>query len=157
MCRAIARAHAVDEVKDIRDKARAIEMYTRMAQKREAERQATEIRLRAERRIGQLLTELAKAKGTRGQLIGPGVTRAPIEKVEKLADLGISHDQSAQWQKLAAIPQHEFEADLADPMWQPTTTGLIGRQEARERRGCHCIQNWRQYLRGNEPCGSRRS
>ncbi len=35
----------MDEVKDIRDKARAIEMYTRQAQNTEAERQACEIRL----------------------------------------------------------------------------------------------------------------
>jgi hypothetical protein len=28
----------------------------------------------------------------------------------KLSDLGISRDQAADWQKLAAIPDSEFEA-----------------------------------------------
>jgi hypothetical protein len=36
-----------------------------------------------------------------------------------------------RWQKLANIPKEWFEADLADPAWSPTTTGLIERQEAR--------------------------
>ena len=38
-------------------------MYTRQAQNTEAERQACEIRLRAERRCGELLVEMVKAKG----------------------------------------------------------------------------------------------
>jgi hypothetical protein len=27
-----------------------------------------------------------------------------------LSDIGISHDQSSRWQKLAAIPEADFEA-----------------------------------------------
>ena len=53
MCRAIADAYEVDEVKDLRDKALAIEIYARQARNTEAERQACEIRLRAERKCGQ--------------------------------------------------------------------------------------------------------
>ena len=47
----------------IRDKALALEAYARQALNRDAERKAIEIRIRAERRAGQLLKEL-KASGT---------------------------------------------------------------------------------------------
>jgi hypothetical protein len=60
MCRAIGAAYEVDEVKDIRDKAIALETYARQAKNVEAERQACEIRLRAERKVGQLLKQLAE-------------------------------------------------------------------------------------------------
>jgi hypothetical protein len=65
MCRAIAEAHAVDEVKDIRDKAMALEHYARQARNTEAERQAIQIRLRAEQRCGELLGEQITHGGDR--------------------------------------------------------------------------------------------
>ena len=134
MCHAIAEAHAVDEVKDIRDKARAIEMYARQAQNTEAERQAIEIRLRAERKCGEILTGREMAKGAAQPGVGRrGSDAMPSTDTRALGALGISHDQSSQWQKLAAIPQDDFEADIADPMWRPTTSGLLERADARER------------------------
>jgi hypothetical protein len=135
MCHAIAEAHAIDEVKDIRDKARAIEMYARMALNKEAERQATEIRIRAEDRCGELYAAAVKAVGARGNPGGQGapIVRSDDPTAQTLADLGISKQQSSDWQRLAAIPREQFEADLTDPMWRPTTAGMLERQEARER------------------------
>src|SRR5690349_22656709 len=91
------RRMKVDEVKDIRDKARAIEMYARQAQNTEAERQAIQIRLRAERRCGEILAGREKATGrgerqsnrTFGQR-SDDTTAGP----ETLADLGVSKQQS---------------------------------------------------------------
>ena len=95
-----AEAYAVDEVKDIRDKARALEIYHRQARNVEAETKACEIRLRAERRCGQLLAEREMAKGAPGnQHTGP---LARCDGTKSLSDLGISHTQSSRWQKLAA-------------------------------------------------------
>ena len=61
-----------------------------------------EIRLRAERRAGELLREMKKngtlrtaAKGRPKK--GSNDTR--------LSDLGISEDQSSDWQKLAKLPR----------------------------------------------------
>lgn len=124
MCRAIDSAYAVDEVKEIRDKARAMEMYLRQAKNTEAERRACEIRLRAERKAGQLLEEREKAKpGPRpspelGNFVAPN--SAP-----SLDGLGITKRQSSDWQRLARVPEDEFEAALADPIEKPTTAGII--------------------------------
>ncbi len=65
-----------------------------------AERRACEIRLRAERKAGQLLTKMPKAK------LGPhGDQSSDTTDPPKLKELAISKDQSSQWQKLAAMRQ----------------------------------------------------
>lgn len=62
MCSAIAECVRVDEAKDIRDKALALEAYYRQARNLDAEREAANVRLRAERRVGELLKELARTE-----------------------------------------------------------------------------------------------
>jgi len=66
------------------------------------ERRACEIRLRAERKAGQLLATGEKNKGTAQPTRSSDTTT--------LRDLGISKDQSSKWQQLAGVPERQFEA-----------------------------------------------
>jgi len=125
MCRAIAEAHEVDEVKDIRDKALAFEVYARQAQNTEAEQYACEIRLRAERKAGALIQVMDKAKAGRPPANNPSPAARDFRGAPTLGDLGISYDQSSQWQQLADIPDDQFEAALTASDRKPSTAGII--------------------------------
>jgi hypothetical protein len=120
MCRAINAAYKVDEVKDIRDKAVALEHYARQAQNTDAERHAAEIRLRAERKAGQLLAKMPKQNGARD-----GKQTGSPEMTPLLSDLGISKNQSSQWQKLGALPQRDFDLAIGESVKPPTTKGIL--------------------------------
>jgi hypothetical protein len=123
MVTAIAECHRIDEVKPIRDKARALELYAQQARNLEAERRAAEVRVRAERRAGELLQDMAE-HGERDP--GKGGDRKSQSQPEtvKLSDLGITKTQSSRWQALAAVPKNDFETALKGPN-KPTTTGFI--------------------------------
>jgi len=123
MCHAISVCERVDELKDIRDKALALEKYMAQAENFEAERLAINVRLRAERRCGELLRDM-KASGERD-----AGGRGPIvesKRSTQLSDLNITRDQSSRFQQLAAVPQAEFDAALASPD-KPSTAGIVRR------------------------------
>ena len=120
---ALAEAHRVDEAKDIRDKALALAAYARQAKDRDMVAWATEIKLRAERRTGELLLETAKS----AQRNTGGKPSARSEGLPTLKKMGISEDQSSDWQKLAAIPEQAFEQRIKDAAGEPAalTTARI--------------------------------
>lgn len=108
-CRALAACKAVDEVKDLMDKAEAMRLYGRMAKDKTLETDAAEIRMRAERRLGQMLAQQKQSDG----LAKPGPkSLVANEGTPKLADVGISYDLSSRAQKLAAVPEETFENEV---------------------------------------------
>lgn len=107
---ALAEARRVDEVKDIRDKAVAMQEYARQAKDSELIELATDIRLRAERKAGQLLTEMAQ-RGERASASSGRPEKA--SHPARLSDLGVSETQSSRWQKLGGMDDAAFEARAA--------------------------------------------
>jgi N6-adenosine-specific RNA methylase IME4 len=106
--RALAAAHRVDEVKSIRDKAVAMHVYAKQAKDGDLIAYATEIRKRAERRLGELMAESPKAK--------PPNPRRVFKKPDDpptLADQGVDKNLADRARKAAAMPEDKFEAHVA--------------------------------------------
>lgn len=133
---ALAEAHRVDEVKDIRDKAEAMAAYARQAKDQELILWATEIKVRAERKAGEMIAALPRG----GKFVGrdeDGVFRKTDEsKLETVAALGVSKDQSSRWQSLASMSEEHFETAVAtakDTAGQVTTAFML--REAEKAKG----------------------
>ena len=79
-----------------------MQAYAQQAKDTELIRRATEIRLRAERRAGEMLTDMAE-RGERPK------GRKKQSHAATLSELGVSKTQSSRWQKLAELNEGAFE------------------------------------------------
>ena len=127
---ALQQAVEIDEVKDIRDKAQAMAAYARQANDTKLVEWATEIKVRAERKAGQMLTEMPKNPGNL-----KNSSRSHDVTTTKLEDLGITKNQSSRWQKLAAVPDDQFEqaVSAAKEVAGEVTTAAMLRIEKQNR------------------------
>ena len=68
---AIIEAKTYDEVKSIKDKMEAMRAYAKqVGESLEVQNNICEIKLRAERKMGEMIKEMPKNKGSQGQLKG---------------------------------------------------------------------------------------
>ncbi|MCZ6606570.1 MAG: MT-A70 family methyltransferase [Alphaproteobacteria bacterium] len=114
-CAALAAAKNTDEVLHLRDTAEGMRAYAHQAKNRTLELDAAEIRLRAERRLGEMIQA---QKATVGLNVGKRGDRGPraaprSDARPTLNDVGISKKLSSTAQKLAALPVDDFEAMIA--------------------------------------------
>lgn len=129
--RALEVAHSIDEVKKIRDQAEAMRAYAKQANDTEFAIWAAEIKLRAERKVGEKIPELQEA----GELAtSDSGNRNLGSTVETLNDHGVTKQQSERWRTEAALPEEKFEEYIAECKAAgeiPTSKELrrLGRQE----------------------------
>jgi hypothetical protein len=125
---ALAECHRVDEVKDIRDKAEAMAAYARQAKDQDLILWATEIKIRAERKAGEMIAALPRGGKFLGRDADGDFRKTDDAKLEVLAEMGVSKDQSSRWQGLAAMSEESFETAVAtarDTAGQVTTAFML--------------------------------
>jgi hypothetical protein len=120
----LAEAKTLDEVKHILDIAEAARVYARAAKLGlEAYNHAAEVKVRAERKAGELLKQLERGKGG-GDHSLPVVTS---EYKDVLDEQGINRTTVHRWQQLAEMPELVFEQHLEETRGERpiTTSGVI--------------------------------
>lgn len=105
---ALAEVESVEDALRVADFAESVRYAARQAKAgMEAENHAAEVRLRAERRAGELLAQTERHPAGR-----PPKNRshdATDFRPPRLADLGVSRSASSRYQQVAAVPESVFE------------------------------------------------
>lgn len=108
----LAQARTLDDIREIRDMAEAARAYATAAKLgSEAVNAATAVKLEAERKAGELLRKTPKQR--------PGdyrkrSTETSVPIPPTLSDLGVTDQQSSDWQALASVDDTEFAEILEE-------------------------------------------
>jgi ParB family chromosome partitioning protein len=120
----LAEANTIQKAKDLKDLAlTAADWARRKGMGEEAVQYARSYALDAERKMGQMLIEAPKAKGTQGQpqkgmrgITGGDNREPPVKSPPTLHSLGLTKRDSSQAQKLARLPEDKFQEVKAGTM-----------------------------------------
>lgn len=125
----LAQAKTLDDILNIRDFAEAARVYAQAAKLGlENQNEAAEVKIRAERKAGEMLARMPKNEGERGQFTGSNIMLHPEEVPPTLADLGIERMQSSRWQTIASLPEDLFEEHIQEVKAEGkelTSAGLV--------------------------------
>ena len=106
----LGEAKTMDDILHIRDIAEAARVYAKAAKLGlENQNEAAEVKIRAERKAGEMLAQMPKAEGA---AVEGWKTRS--QDVTTLADLGIEKMQSSRWQQIASLPEKVFEEFITE-------------------------------------------
>jgi hypothetical protein len=121
MCKAIEDTWNFNELNEIKDSASIMAHASRISKNKENEHRAKDIRVRAERKLGEMLLLMKKNKGGR-----PKKTRSSVRRVSPgtLGELNITRQESHVAQKLAVVPKEDFDKALKEAE-DPSARGII--------------------------------
>lgn len=124
--RAVAEAKSVNELKNIRNQAEAIRYAAIQAGMNvEIINDAAEMKLYAERRAGGMLAELEKRDGGHAS---KARSQPATELPPTLEELGITKDESSNWQAIASLAQEVYDdaiEKLKAANKRLTTAGMV--------------------------------
>ena len=128
--KALAEARSVDEVRHLRDQASAVRAYARKAKLgQDILVDAAAIKLRAERRLGQILLQTELAKASPGnQHTGNAELSASGNPMVTLKELGLTKSDSSRSQQVAGLAEEVFERYLQESLAarrEPTMTAAL--------------------------------
>ena len=125
LCREIDAARDVHTAKTIRDKAIALVRFFKQQMDEEAKERMEVVRLRAERRIGELTGKMEKAPADHKSQKIKSARGGFDPKKKALAEAGISSQEASEYERLAKVPGDQFEAILADPRGPRTARAVV--------------------------------
>jgi len=118
--RMLAEIRTIDGARKLIDLAEAARVYARQVELGlEAQNHAAEIKIRAQRRAGEILDTMEKNKGTAGTLAGRDTSGGysllpPEDNTPTYADMGIDKVDAHRWQTIASLPEEMFEAFIGE-------------------------------------------
>lgn len=126
----LAEAKNLDDVLHIRDIAEAARVYAQAAKLGlENQNEAAEVKIRAERKAGEMLARMPKNEGAKGTGSNQYEVRSlDVTAPPTLEELGIEKMQSSRWQTIASLPVEVFEEHITETKAEGrelTTAGVI--------------------------------
>jgi hypothetical protein len=112
--RALAEARNVDEIKDICDQSIAMQLYAKLSKDRQMQADAFEIRLRSERRLGEVMEAQKETVGFNVGTKGSKIKGARVSEKPTLVEAGIDKNLANRARKLSVMREEDFEQTVVD-------------------------------------------